>query len=113
MAQRPAFPVRRTPNWGSATRREKNRVAGVWKKPAFSRKNGLRSGKNTSNRWLMVTCGSSDSTWLKSGFSARSSANASRNTIFESTPPRISPWLAKPAPDGDSVSRYCAFVDIP
>jgi len=41
--------------------REKNKSIGVEKNPAFSIKNGLFSGKNTANRWLIVTCGSSDS----------------------------------------------------
>ena len=51
-------------------------------------KNGRFSGKNTSNRWLIVTCGSSDSTWLKSGFSVRSTVNASFTTILLSMPAR-------------------------
>ena len=71
-------------------RREKNSVSCVWKKPAFSRKKGRFSGKNTSKRWLISTCGSSDSTWLKSGFRARSAVSASRNTSLASNPARAS-----------------------
>ena len=51
-------------------------------------KNGRFSGKNTSKRWLMVTCGSSDSTWLKSGLTVRSSVTASLITAFASMPTR-------------------------
>ena len=36
-------------------RRENNNGTGVWKNPAFSRKNGRFSAKNTSKRWLSVT----------------------------------------------------------
>ena len=42
----------------------------------------------------MVTCGSSDSTWLKSGFTVPSTVILSASTILTSTPPRTSVWLA-------------------
>ncbi|HVL68144.1 MAG TPA: hypothetical protein VM364_12855 [Vicinamibacterales bacterium] len=71
-------------------RREKNRLIGVWKYDAFSMKNGRFSGKNTSKRWLIVTCGSSDSTWLKSGLNVRSTVKASFTTNLPSTPARTS-----------------------
>ena len=51
-------------------------------------KNGRFSGKNTSNRWLTVTWGSSDSIWLKSGFTVMSTVNASLMTALPSTPAR-------------------------
>jgi hypothetical protein len=51
-------------------------------------KNGRFSGKNTSNRWLIVTCGSSDSIWLKSGLTVRSTVTASRTTALASIPMR-------------------------
>ena len=51
-------------------------------------KNGRFSGKNTSKRWFTVTCGSSDSTWLKSGFTVRSTVTASLITALASTPAR-------------------------
>jgi len=84
------LPVIRAPNCGSRTRREKNSVSGDAKKSEFSRKNGRFSGKKTSKRWLTVTCGSSDSTWLKSGLMVKSSVTASRGTSFRSTPARPS-----------------------
>ncbi|OFV86517.1 MAG: hypothetical protein A3B65_05860 [Acidobacteria bacterium RIFCSPHIGHO2_02_FULL_67_57] len=49
-------------------------------------KNGRFSGKKTSKRWFTVTCGSSDSTWLKSGFTATSSTRLSRKTNLASKP---------------------------
>ena len=51
-------------------------------------KNGRFSGKNTSYRWFTVTCGSSDSTWLKSGLTVMSTVMASLMTAFPSTPTR-------------------------
>jgi hypothetical protein len=57
----------------------------------YSRKNGRLSGKKTSNRWLTVTCGSSDSTWLKSGLAVASRTRLSRKTVLKSTPPSSSP----------------------
>ena len=100
------------PNCGSAIRREKNSSVGVWKKLAFSMKKGRRSGKVTSYRWLMVTCGSSDSTWLKSGLSATSRANWSWSTSFESRPPRSSSRSLKPG-SFDSMSRNRERVEMP
>src|SRR5688572_32039978 len=90
VAHLPNLPVIRAPNCGSPRRREKNSVIGEAKKSAFSRKNGRFSGKNTSKRWLTVTCGSSDSTWLKSGLMVKSSDIASRGTSFTSIPARPS-----------------------
>src|SRR5882757_5949414 len=84
--QLPSFPVIRDPNCGSAICREKKRLIGVMKKPAFSIKNGRFSGKKTAKRWLTVTCGSSDSTWLKSGFRVTSKVSESLATNFASSP---------------------------
>ncbi len=94
-AHPPSFPVARAPICGSPIRREKNRLIGVWKYPAFSRKNGRFSGKNTSKRWLIVTCGSSDSTWLKSGLAVRSIVTASCATNLASMPARPSVLWSK------------------
>src|SRR5260370_20526109 len=80
----------RLPNWGSAICREKKRLMGVMKNHAFSMKNGRFSGKKTVKRWLMVTCGSSDSTWLKSGFSVTSNVRESLATNLASSPARCS-----------------------
>jgi len=60
-------------------------------------KNGRFSGNCTSKRWLIVTCGSSDSTWLKSGLAARSSVSASLITTFASRPARASSRLPRSA----------------
>src|SRR6266581_1257595 len=49
----PSFPVMRLPNCGLAIWREKKRLIGVMKKPAFSMKNGRFSGKKTAKRWLI------------------------------------------------------------
>ena len=84
-----SFPVNRNPNCGSMIRRVKYRSTGVAKKFAFSWKNGRFSGKNTSKRWLVVVCGWSDSTWLKSGFTVTSSTNLSLMISFESRPASI------------------------
>src|SRR5439155_829908 len=53
-------------------------------------KKGRFSGKNTSKRSLIVTWGSSDSTWLKSGLTVASSVSASRITPLKSSPTRRS-----------------------
>src|SRR5438874_1095378 len=73
-------------------------------------KKGRFSGKNVSNRSLMVTCGSSDSTWLKSGLTVPSSVTASRMTVFRSRPSRRSVAFRKA---GTSVSRKRAPVNAP
>ena len=67
-------------------------------------KNGRFSGNCTSKRWLIVTCGSSDSTWLKSGFAATSSVSASLITTFASSPARPS-FLSLYVPDSSWRNR--------
>jgi hypothetical protein len=73
-------------------------------------KNGRFSGKNTSKRWLIVTCGSSDSTWLKSGFSVRSTVNASFTTTLPSIPALATLSVSNA---GTSTSRKRARVKAP
>src|SRR5207248_10070045 len=58
----------RISNSASKTRRgcrKPKAISGASKKFEFSMKNGRFSGKKTSNRWLIVFCGSSDSTCAK------------------------------------------------
>ena len=73
-------------------------------------KKGRFSGKNVSKRSLIVTCGSSDSTWLKSGLRVASSVSASRITPFISRPKRRSLAVRNA---GVSVSRKRAPVNAP
>ncbi len=69
-------------------RRVNNKLIGVLKNVEFSKKNGRFSGKNTSKRWLVVICGSSDSTCAKSGFAVASRTSESLITPFASSPSR-------------------------
>src|SRR2546426_9342636 len=72
-------------------------------------KNGRFSGKNTSNRWFSVTCGSSVSTLLKSGLTVASNVRASRTTTFASSPKRSSPSVRNA---GASSSRKRARATV-
>ncbi|PYO65738.1 MAG: hypothetical protein DMD69_16485 [Gemmatimonadetes bacterium] len=73
-------------------------------------KKGRFSGKNTSKRSLIVTWGSSDSTWLKSGLTVASSVSASRITPLKSSPTRRSLAVRNA---GVSMSRKRAPVNAP
>ena len=80
-------------------------------------KNGRFSGKNTSNLWLTVTCGSSDSTWLKSGFTVMSTVSASLTTALPSTPARaefcVTRTPSSPRTLAVAKSPYGMILEVP
>src|SRR5882762_1831592 len=85
-------------------RRVKTRLMGVAKYVEFSWKNGRFSGKRTSNLWLTVICGSSDSTCPKSGLMVASRTKLSLITALASRPALA--WMGLESKVGCEGSRW-------
>ena len=91
------------------------------KKPAFSRKKGRFSGKNSANR-SRFTCWSSTSTWAKSVFTVPSSARLGVRLNFRSPPTspddalatgRTPEVMALPSANGISLKLRSVGVRMP